>query len=58
MVELVRGLYHMSSGGDQGKFLKGEPVYGLHVRSLRVVKLVMKLHHGSSMVVKLEVGLH
>ena len=44
MVKLVHRLHHGCHGGDDG--------------CLRVVKLVMGLHHGSLMVVKLEVGLH
>ena len=44
MVELVCGLHHVSSGGDHG--------------CAKEEKLVMGLHHGSPMVVKLEFGLH
>ena len=44
MVKLEVGLHHGYPGSDH--------------RSLGVVKLVMELHHGSPIVVKLEVGLH
>ena len=44
MVELEVGFHHGCPGSDQ--------------RSSGVVKLVMGLHYGNLMVVKLEVGLH
>ena len=55
MVELVCRLHHVSSDGNQGKFLSGG---GLHPRSLKMVKLIHGFHQESPRVVELEVGLH
>ena len=44
VVKLVHGLHHGCLGGDHG--------------CSEVVKLVLVLHRGSPMVVKLKVGLH
>ena len=58
MVELVCGLHHVSSGGDQRKFLCGGASAWAHRRSPIVVKLVHGLHQESPKVMELEIGLH
>ena len=55
MVELVYGLLHGRSGGDQGKFLSGRAI---HFRSSKVVKPVHGPHQESPKVVKLVMGFH
>ena len=66
MVELVYGLHHVSLEGDQkksedvGTNLSASPYESLGVtkKSSRVIKLVIRLHHGRPKVVKLKLELH
>ena len=44
MMDLVCGLHHVNSSGNQRKFLSGGASDGLHQEGPRVVKLEVGLH--------------